>query len=200
MKPAPCFLFIFAVCYNTVYMFNKRFLRRGLGFLLGFIFLTNFIFLATAQEVKIEVKKTIYDLPYAGILPDHPLFFLKNIRDRVFEFATRDQLKKANLYLLLSDKRMRMAIELFEKGKGMLAVDSVVKAEAYFLKIPDLLTTSKKQGAAADGVFILRLKTAIEKHREIIESLIKDVSDSERKKLEEILKVNKLIKNKLSSF
>lgn len=153
-----------------------------------------------AQEIKIESKKISYDLPYAGMLPDNPLFFLKNMRDKVLEFATRDQLKKAHLYLLFSDKRIRMAIELSEKGKWELAVISVAEAEDYFSKIYPLLIAAQKQGTSSDGNFILTLKLAIEKHREVVESLFKNVPQGERVKIEESLITNQQIRETLSSL
>ena len=88
-----------------------------------FIFFTSIIFniypspIHGQEEIRIESKKISYDLPYAGMLPDNPLFFIKNVRDKILEFATRDQIKKASLYLLFADKRIRMAIELSKKRK-----------------------------------------------------------------------------------
>lgn len=151
-----------------------------------------------SQEIKIEKKDIKYDLPYPGILPDNPLYFLKEWRDKILDFTTRDNLKKANLYLLFSDKRANMVFELAQKGKWNLAKTTMLKAEKYFVKIPSLVEKSKKQGVSADGNFILDLKLSNEKHKEIIETLIKDVSFGEKRVLEEILKINKEIKDKLS--
>ena len=63
-------------------------------------------------------NKVIYTMPYPGILPDHPLYFVKIVRVRINEFMTRDQLKKAEIYLLYSDKRVAMAMALTKKGKN----------------------------------------------------------------------------------
>src|SRR3989304_6415715 len=57
-------------------------------------------------------NKIVYQLPYPGILPDHPLYTLKAVRDRIQVFLTRDNLKKAEIYLLYSDKRLAMGQEL----------------------------------------------------------------------------------------
>jgi len=149
-------------------------------------------------EIKIEAKKIDYVLPYPGILPDHPLYFLKAVRDKSLDFFTRDYIKKAQLYLLFSDKRANMAIELAKKGRWGLMISTVSKGEKYTLKIIQLLKTSKKQGASAESDFILRVKLSNDKHREIIETLLKDIPQGERKKLEEVLNLNKQIKEKLA--
>ena len=48
-------------------------------------------------EAQEEITESVnYQLPYPGrILPDHPLYFLKMIRDRIWLFFTTNSLKKA---------------------------------------------------------------------------------------------------------
>jgi hypothetical protein len=53
--------------------------------------------------------------------------------------------KKANIYLLFSDKRAAMSVALLKKGKNQLAIDTFSKGEKYFLKIPDLLLPLKSR-------------------------------------------------------
>ncbi|HLD26380.1 MAG TPA: DUF5667 domain-containing protein [Patescibacteria group bacterium] len=169
-----------------------------------FIFFTSIIFniypspIHGQEEIRIESKKISYDLPYAGMLPDNPLFFIKNVRDKILEFATRDQIKKASLYLLFADKRIRMAIELSEKGKWELATVAVEEAEKYLAKINPLLVDAQKQGMSSGSDFILTLKLSIEKHREVIESLLKNVPQGERVKIEKSLSINQKIAETVS--
>jgi hypothetical protein len=151
-----------------------------------------------AQEIKIEAKKIDYILPYPGILPDHPLYFLKAIRDRSLDFFTRDYIKKAQLYLLFSDKRISMALELAKKGRWSLMVATVSKGEKYALKIIQALETSKKQGVSPESNFVLKVKLSNEKHREVIENLFKETPQGERMELEKIFLLNKQIKERLS--
>lgn len=108
----------------------------------------------------------VYDLPYPGILPDHPLYFLKMIRDQLNLFFTRDYQKKATVYLLYSDKRVAASVLLLEKGKEKLALDTLAKGEKYFFKIPFLIEQAKKQGQSFPKEVIEKIKTANEKHGE----------------------------------
>lgn len=139
-------------------------------------------------------------MPYPGILPDHPLYFLKVVRDRIMEFGTRDHLKKAELYLLLSDKRVAMATLLVKKGKERIAVTTLSKGEKYALKIPGLLRQSKEQGVKPPDEVIFRVRLSNEKHREIIETLIKKSSQGELEALTEVLKLNEEIKKTLQDL
>ena len=68
------------------------------------------------------------------------------------------------------------------------------------MKIPTLIETSKKQGVSAEGDFILRVKLSNEKHREVLESLIKDAPQGERSGFEQILTLNREIKEKIAPF
>lgn len=155
--------------------FMKNFGRYLLliSFILVIPFVTYFVLGASETLVKTPQEKVIYNLPYPGLLPDSPLYFTKIIRDRINDFLTRDNVKKAQLYLLDSDKRISMAMVLASKGKSQLAIDTFAKGEKYFLKIPGLLIAAKKQGAQAPSSFVETLKQSNAKHKELIDDLIK---------------------------
>jgi hypothetical protein len=149
---------------------------------------------AIAQPIVINEQKVIYNLPYPGILPDNPLYIFKIIRDRAREITTRDYLKKADLYLLFSDKRAAMALALVDNGKDKLAVSTLSKAEKYFEKIPDILKTSKKQGVSPSSDAVNRLKLSNSKHREIAQDLLKKLPQGQDDAINQILNLNDKIR------
>ena len=59
-----------------------------------------------AAAVMTPTPTPNYLLPYPGMLPDNPLYMLKAMRDRVINFLIADSQKKAEFYLLQSDKRL----------------------------------------------------------------------------------------------
>lgn len=144
-----------------------------------------------SQSISITEQKVIYQLPHPGILPDHPLYFIKSIRDGIMQFTTRNALKKAQLYLLLSDKHMSMALKLAEKGKEQRAIQTLKKGEEYFLKIPPLLQQSKKQGIMPSDDFIQRLYQSNAKHQEVITDVMKDLPQADVEVLKIVLEMNK---------
>lgn len=166
-------------------------------FFLIFVFFASYI-IVYPQEVKIEAKKIEYDLPHPGILPDHPLYVIKAIRDKALIFFTRDSLKKAQIYLLFSDKRTNMAIELVKKGKWGLALTTFSKGEKYFFEIPAIIVESKKQGVSASNDLVLKVKLSHEKHMEIVEDFLKNAPSGQRKQLEQLLELEHQIDQKLS--
>lgn len=153
-----------------------------------------------SQAITLSEKKVIYDLPYAGILPDNPLYVLKQVRDFVLEFTTRDQMKKAEMLLVSSDKKIHMAQLLSKKGKSKLVIQVLVAAEKQSLKIPGLVTSSKQQGVGPKEGFVYRLKLSNVKHREVMEELIKELPLGEETAMQEALDLNTKIKKQLDTL
>ncbi|MGB9883102.1 MAG: DUF5667 domain-containing protein [Microgenomates group bacterium] len=155
---------------------------------------------SSGEGINTVQNKVAYELPYPGILPDHPLYFLKIFRDRINEFFTRDPIKKAQLYLLYSDKRAAMALALAKKGKTQASLSTFSKGEKYFLKIPSLLQSAKKQGNQAPSSFIELLKLANAKHNELIGELIKILPDGSQKEIDQLLLLNQSIEKELEKL
>ena len=187
--------------YN-VHMLIKNFGRYILliSFVIVVPFVTYFVLGASDTLVKNPQEKVIYNLPYPGLLPDNPLYLTKVIRDRITDFLTRDNLKKAELYLLYSDKRASMSLVLASKGKNQLAIDTFVKGEKYFLKIPELLKSAKKQGAQAPSSFVETLKLSNAKHKELIEELIKILPQGLNQALILLTDLNQQVKTEIESL
>lgn len=155
---------------------------------------------SSGASITTSQEKVVYDLPYPGILPDHPLYFVKIIRDRVTEFMTRELIGKAQIYLLYSDKRVAMAMTLSKKGKSQLAISTFSKGEKYFAKIPELLITAKSQGSPAPSSFNETLKLANAKHAELIGELFKNTPEGQQDSLNQLLKLNLSIKKALETL
>jgi len=180
-------------------MLKKLFSFLALLFLLLTI-PTGLYLLDFSQTSAIGSERVVYELPYPGILPDHPLYLVKAIRDKALDIFTREKIKKAELYLLLSDKRTSMAILLAKKGKGNLAVSTLSKGEKYSLKIPDLLLQSKKEGVSASSEFTERVRLSNAKHLEVAETLLKDLPQGESESINQIIRINAEIKQKLTKL
>lgn len=188
-------------------LYNAHMLIKNFGryiLLISFViivpFITYFVLGASDTLVKNPQEKVIYNLPYPGLLPDSPLYITKIIRDRITDFLTRDNLKKAELYLLYSDKRASMSLVLASKGKSQLAIDTFVKGEKYFLKIPELLKSAKKQGTQAPSSFVETLKLSNAKHKELIEELIKILPQGLNQSLILLTDLNQQVKTEIESL
>lgn len=113
-----------------------------------------------------------YTLAYPGrILPDNPLWSLKAFRDKLWLTVTINHLKKADLMLLFSDKRLWSAKMLFEKGKADIAFSTLTKGEKYLEKAAATVEEERKRGADTKEIDS-RVANASLKHREEMESLL----------------------------
>lgn len=114
-----------------------------------------------------SIKHVEYELPYPGILPDSPLYFLKAIRDNVFAFFVSDPLKKAEYNLLMADKRLASSKSLVDYKKYDLAITTLSKSGNYFDKAIQQAAELRRQGKNADTT-LDKLLTASQKHQEVI--------------------------------
>lgn len=128
---------------------------------------------AFAQEVSpTPTPKVDYQLPYPGILPDSPLYFIKAARDRIVKFLISDPLKKGEYNLLQADKRLNSGVYLFKKGKSKyeLTQSTISKGENYFGQALEKAREAKRQGKDAADL-LRRLKESSRKHQEVLRTL-----------------------------
>jgi|SRR3989344_8479919 len=138
-------------------------------FLLGF----NTSFAETLSPAP--VPQVDYELPYPGLLPDSPLYFLRMIRDRAISFLISDPLRKSEFDLLQADKRLNAGIYLFNKGKISLALSTISKAENYFEQALVKMGEAKIEGKSINEIE-KKLRNALKKHRQELEYMTQKVS------------------------
>jgi len=124
----------------------------------------------------------LYYLPYPGILPDHPLYSFKMIRDRIWLWLTSGAEKKAETVLLFADKRLGAGRFLIEGNKIDLGITTIEKAEKYLEQAVLNLEEAKKQGEDV-SVLAKKIKTAAEKHQELISDLAQGLSSEGKETL-----------------
>lgn len=142
------------------------------------------------DELVVTDKEVVYELPYAGILPDNPLYPMKKFRDAVWVFMTRDNMQKAELILLLSDKKVVMAQQLVDKGKYELAVETLHDAEDDYERIINAMKLSKQIGAEAPAEFESKVILSNEKHLEVMENILKTVPSGVQSSLKDVMQLN----------
>ncbi|KKS95828.1 MAG: hypothetical protein UV71_C0003G0062 [Microgenomates group bacterium GW2011_GWC1_43_13] len=124
-----------------------------------------------------EAPEINYQMPYQGkVLPDNPLWVFKAARDKLWYLITSSPLKKAELALLFSDKRLVSAQTLFEKKKPDIAISTLAKGEKYLEVAVAQEAIARSQGYDT-STFLERLAVASLKHRQMIMGLIPLVPD-----------------------
>lgn len=116
---------------------------------------------------------TNYTLPYPGILPDNPLYFLKALRDKIVVFLISDPLRKSSFYLLQSDKRLESSWYLLKKDvkHDDLALSTLSKSTNYFSLAIDQAGKAKKSGGSVASQ-AGNLQEALTKHIAVIDQML----------------------------
>lgn len=148
--------------------------------LLIFLVSFNISFAKDLLATSSSQEEVNYELPYPGLLPDNPLYFLRIIRDKTVGFLISDPFKKAEFDLLQADKRLNAGIYLFNSAllnekKIKLAISTISKAENYFEQALDKIGEAKMQGrniSEMEG----KLRNALKKHKQELEFLAKKAS------------------------
>jgi hypothetical protein len=143
-----------------------------LSLLILFLFISPGFQKTFAQSTpSAQILNVQYDLPYTGLLPDNPLYFLKALRDNLVGLLIADPLKKADYDLLMANKRLSGAEDLLSKGKDDLAITTLSKSGNYFYQAIEKVKDAKRQGENINDV-LSRLTTASLKHQQIIFQMI----------------------------
>lgn len=130
-----------------------------------------------AEELASE--RVDYYLAYPGILPDHPFYWLKMMRDRVWGWLIRDHTKKTEWLLLMADKRIGAAKALVEGSKTQLGVSTASKAEKYLERaVITLKETEIKGKNMAD--LKAKISLAVAKHEEVLKEIIDQLTGNEK--------------------
>ena len=106
----------------------QLFLTTIIGVSMGVLILSHVI----AQEPMAIVS---YPLPTVNILPDHPLYKITVLRDKLMLRLIINPVKKVEYYLILSDQGLAASIQLAEKGKAELAKQTAIRAEHYYTQL-----------------------------------------------------------------
>ena len=132
-------------------------------------------------EPKVE-----YSLPYPGILPGHPLYSIKMLRDRILRWFITDPIKKAEYDLLMADKRLNSGLFLLEKGKTDLAETTFSKGEKYLEQALDKAEEAQKKGKDT-STLMSKLSLAVLKHQEVLSEVLQKVPEPAKKGIQNAL-------------
>lgn len=119
-----------------------------------------------------------YDLPYPGMLPDNPLYVLKQVRDWILDKLIVDPVRKTEFYILQGDKRLAMGIMLFADGKNVLAEQVISKGEKHMNNAVQTLLVLKGQGKDVPAYITDHVTKALAKHAELLTSEIAKTTEA----------------------
>jgi len=174
-------------------MFKKAFLISA-SLVFAFGILVTSVLRTSAQtavneesQVLAAKAKVEYYLPYPGILPDHFLYPIKMIRDKILLFLTTEPLKRAQRLLHYADKMVEAARILVEGGKPELGVSTATKAEKYLEQAIAQERIANEKGKDTNTL-LERLSKATLKHEEVLLEMSEKVTGSEKQTIIDLVR------------
>ena len=164
--------------------------KVGIFTLVAAIFFCLFSFafaLEAVPQAPIPTPSPVnYALPYPGILPGHPLYFLKLLRDRILLFLIKNPVRQVEFRTLLADKRLNSAIYLMDQGKSEVALNTLGEATGYLRDAENLLFEISA-GTPEINNLKDRVEKSLAKHQEVISGFLASESPDTRTQLTKIL-------------
>ena len=145
-------------------------------------------------------QKVEYVLPYPGILPTHPLYRLKLIRDWIMERLIVDPLRKAEFYILQADKYLSMAIVFSSRNASDEAAKAAGTAELFMAKAYASALQTKTTGKEVPGHVFDRIERSTGKHIEVLGELWQIASGSTKTAFGQALEAVKNVQAQIGSL
>ena len=142
--------------------------------------------------------KTIYNLPYPGILPDHALYPFKLFRDKLLNLFIQDPQRKIEFNLLMADKRLNMGVFLIEKGKYELAAKTVGEAQGFINNGIDIINDLQKEDKNLVSKSIIdTYQKSADKQQEVLIIMKINAPENLQKGYEELIQIAEEISQRI---
>ncbi|MGI8419131.1 MAG: DUF5667 domain-containing protein [Candidatus Levyibacteriota bacterium] len=165
---------------------NKHKSKYGVTILLCACLLTISAFPVHADDnppLPSPTPTSTYQLPYPGMLPDNPLYFLKSFRDNMIGFFIGKPIDKADFMLLQSDKQVSASSMLVSQTKIDLAASAFSQAQDYFDEAIEQTVNAHKQGMNITEM-TKKLAEANQKHFQVLDEIDQQLSEADKKKFQ----------------
>lgn len=129
---------------------------------------------------------TAYQFPWPGILPDHPLYKLKVLRNKIIAKIIYSPVKRVEFDLLMADKTLYASKLLLDKGEGDLAKETALKGENYFSVLVADYARAKQKKEVMPGQLRAHIARAYEAHQHLIDYLGQKAPKADKKTYRDI--------------
>lgn len=135
-----------------------------------------FIILMNPQTIS------AYELPDPGMLPNHPFYKLKVLRNKITEKIILTPIKKIEFDLLMADKTINASHILFSKGYTELAKETALKGENYYSMLVQDYNKALLKGKTIPKRLDKNITESAIKHKEIFRQLA-DIANEHDKEI-----------------
>lgn len=149
---------------------------------------------APAEGNVVGKNKVNYILPVVKILPDNLFYKFVMFGDQLKILSTSGYVKRGNLFISLSDKRISAGRIMINKGKVPLGITTLEKGEKYLERaINEIAKSQNKQE-------IEKVKLSGLKHEEVLNEVSLKVSQEGKTAISELLNFNKILLGRIEGL
>jgi hypothetical protein len=124
-----------------------------------------------------------------GLLPDSPLYFLKDWKEKIQIFFTFGEENKAKQFLHLSEVRLAEYQKMIEKGKTEIARKTLEKYEKQLDRALEKAEEAKEKGKNVEKLKE-EIGEKILKHQEALEGVLEKVPEQAKEGIEKAIKAS----------
>lgn len=151
--------------------------------------------LAEVETVDGEDQPNVVAEVGAGIykprfLPDHPLYFIKNLGESIRLFFTFNKVSKAKYLLYLAEKRVADAKGLIEKGKSAKAEKSLTRYQEALNKVMEQVQKAEEKGQNVEEV-VAKVSEATLRHQKALADVWEKVPEPAKEAIEKVIDVSR---------
>ena len=134
-----------------------------------------------------QIDAVSYSLPYPGRIEPSDFFWsLKVLRDKLWLTFNMNPLKKAEISLLLADKRLVSGKKMFDSNEVNTGISVLQKSELYLSESVKYLVEAEAEEMDITS-FVGTLSLASVKHRAILETILSQAPEDAKPFLIEII-------------
>jgi hypothetical protein len=143
--------------------------------------------LSQPSESASKPDSSTYLLPFPGMLPDNPFYFLKLFRDFIMDTLINDPYKRVEFNVLQSDKRLSMGLALFNNGNVPLAIQQFTEGQKYLEKTTSSLIDRKSATLNVPTYLVDELDDSLYKHIQVLTDLVAKTTDPGKSDIQALL-------------
>jgi len=172
---------------------KKYLLTLGLIVFLAFFSVTN---AATDQIVEtteetVETINTTADIAQEeliepGLLPDHPLYFLKTLSESIQTLFAFGEANRVNRHMILAEKRLAEAQALIAQGKTELAEKIMNRYQEQFTRAFTFAQQAKEKGQNSDEIMAKIAENTL-RHQAVLARVYEQVPEEAKPAIEQAM-------------
>jgi hypothetical protein len=140
----------------------------------------------TAETINTTADITQEELIEPGLLPDHPLYFLKTLSENIQTLLTFGEANRVNQHMMLAEKRLAEAQALIAQGETELAEKATNRYQEQSTHAFTFAQQAKEKGQDSDEVMAKIAENTL-RHQAVLSRVYEQVPEEAKPAIEQAM-------------